>query len=388
MKETVLVTGGAGYIGSHTAVELIQAGFDVVIADNLSNSDLQAVEGVRRITSAEVPFEQIDCCDLQAMRRLFERHEFRSVIHFAASKAVGESVAEPLKYYRNNLLSFLNVVELMCDFGRPNILFSSSCTVYGEPDAQPVTEQTPRKPATSPYGNTKQISEDILRDAVAAHPGLRGIALRYFNPIGSHPSALIGELPRGVPQNLVPYVTQTAAGIRECPRSCPAPPDRRARRRPLRGLQRRHRTGRFGAGAGPRIRTGQRTETQLPLCAAPRRRHHGDLGRSHAGEHPPGLACRAAARRNAPHGLAMAAAPRAEITFPQTETDDIAESASGTAPDALSAYSSLPLRHPAPAGPSHRTDRLPCACKGFFHLFRNRKEKRLIFFVFLHQLGK
>ena len=216
MKETVLVTGGAGYIGSHTAVELIQAGFDVVIADNLSNSDLQAVEGVRHITSAEVPFEQIDCCDLQAMRRLFERHEFRSVIHFAASKAVGESVAEPLKYYRNNLLSFLNVVELMCDFGRPNILFSSSCTVYGEPDAQPVTEQTPRKPATSPYGNTKQISEDILRDAVAAHPGLRGIALRYFNPIGSHPSALIGELPRGVPQNLVPYVTQTAAGIREC----------------------------------------------------------------------------------------------------------------------------------------------------------------------------
>lgn len=216
MKETVLVTGGAGYIGSHTAVELIQAGFDVVIADNLSNSDLQAMEGVRRITGAEVPFEQIDCCDLQAMRRLFERHEFRSVIHFAASKAVGESVAEPLKYYRNNLLSFLNVVELMCDFGRPNILFSSSCTVYGEPDAQPVTEQTPRKPATSPYGNTKQISEDILRDAVAAHPGLRGIALRYFNPIGSHPSALIGELPRGVPQNLVPYVTQTAAGIREC----------------------------------------------------------------------------------------------------------------------------------------------------------------------------
>ena len=216
MKETVLVTGGAGYIGSHTAVELIQAGFDVVIADNLSNSDLQAVEGVRRITGAEVPFEQIDCCDLQAMRRLFERHEFRSVIHFAASKAVGESVAEPLKYYRNNLLSFLNVVELMCDFGRPNILFSSSCTVYGEPDAQPVTEQTPRKPATSPYGNTKQMCEDILRDSLAAYPGMKGIALRYFNPIGAHPSALIGELPRGVPQNLVPFITQTAAGLREC----------------------------------------------------------------------------------------------------------------------------------------------------------------------------
>ena len=215
MKETVLVTGGAGYIGSHTAVELIQAGFDVVIADNLSNSDLQAVEGVRRITSAEVPFEQIDCCDLQAMRRLFERHEFRSVIHFAASKAVGESVAEPLKYYRNNLLSFLNVVELMCDFGRPNILFSSSCTVYGEPDAQPVTEQTPRKPATSPYGNTKQMCEDILRDSLAAYEGLKGIALRYFNPIGAHPTALLGELPNGVPQNLIPYLTQTAIGIRE-----------------------------------------------------------------------------------------------------------------------------------------------------------------------------
>ena len=212
MKETVLVTGGAGYIGSHTAVELIQAGFDVVIADNLSNSDRQAVEGVRRITGAEVPFEQIDCCDLQAMRRLFERHEFRSVIHFAASKAVGESVAEPLKYYRNNLLSFLNVVELMRDFGRPNILFSSSCTVYGEPDAQPVTEQTPRKPATSPYGNTKQISEDILRDAVAAHPGLRGIALRYFNPIGAHVSGLIGENPNGIPNNLLPYVARVASG--------------------------------------------------------------------------------------------------------------------------------------------------------------------------------
>ena len=216
MKETVLVTGGAGYIGSHTAVELIQAGFDVVIADNLSNSDLQAVEGVRRITGAEVPFEQIDCCDLQAMRRLFERHEFRSVIHFAASKAVGESVAEPLKYYRNNLLSLMNVVDLMREHGRRNIVFSSSCTVYGEPDSLPVTERAPRKPATSPYGNTKQISEDILRDAIAAYGDLRGIALRYFNPIGAHPSALIGELPRGVPQNLVPYVTQTAAGVREC----------------------------------------------------------------------------------------------------------------------------------------------------------------------------
>lgn len=216
MKQTVLVTGGAGYIGSHTAVELIQAGFGVVIADDLSNSDRQAIEGIRRITGADVPFEQIDCCDREAMKGLFERYDFQSVIHFAASKAVGESVADPLKYYRNNLLSFLNVVELMRDFGRPNIVFSSSCTVYGEPDAQPVTEQTSRKPAASPYGNTKQICEDILRDAIAAHPALRGIALRYFNPIGSHPSSLIGELPRGVPQNLIPYLTQTAAGLREC----------------------------------------------------------------------------------------------------------------------------------------------------------------------------
>lgn len=216
-KHTVLVSGGAGYIGSHTAVELVEAGFDVVIADNLSNSDLGAVKGVRRITGVEVPFVEVDCCDREALRtRLFEAYDFDSVIHFAASKAVGESVRKPLEYYRNNLDSFLNVVDLMRACGRPNILFSSSCTVYGEPDRQPVTELTPRKPATSPYGNTKQICEDILRDTVAASEGLRGIALRYFNPIGAHPSTLIGELPRGVPQNLVPYITQTAAGIRPC----------------------------------------------------------------------------------------------------------------------------------------------------------------------------
>ena len=215
-KSCVLVSGGAGYIGSHTAVELIGAGYDVVIVDNLSNSDMDAVEGVRRITGVDVPFEKADCCDRDAFARVFEKYDFDSVIHFAASKAVGESVSKPLEYYRNNLMSFMNVIGLMREYGRQNIVFSSSCTVYGEPEKQPVTEQTPRKPATSPYGNTKQISEDILRDAVAAHPGLRGIALRYFNPIGSHPSALIGELPRGVPQNLVPYVTQTAAGIREC----------------------------------------------------------------------------------------------------------------------------------------------------------------------------
>lgn len=215
-KECVLVSGGAGYIGSHTAVELIGAGYDVVIADNLSNTDLKAVEGVRKITGVEIPFVEVDCCDREAFRKVFQQYEFSSVIHFAASKAVGESVEKPMDYYRNNLLSFMNVVDLMREFGRQNIVFSSSCTVYGEPDKLPVTEQAPRKPATSPYGNTKQMCEDILRDALAAYDGLKGIALRYFNPIGGHPSALIGELPRGVPQNLVPYITQTAAGIREC----------------------------------------------------------------------------------------------------------------------------------------------------------------------------
>ncbi len=215
-KECVLVSGGAGYIGTHTTVELIGAGYDVVIIDNFSNSEMKAVEGVRRITGVEVPFEQVDTCDEAALRRVFEKYDFNSVIHFAAYKAVGESVAEPLKYYRNNMVSFMNICALMREFGRRNILFSSSATVYGEAEVLPVTEQTPRKPATSPYGNTKQMAEDILRDCCAAYEGIRGIALRYFNPIGAHPSALIGELPRGVPQNLVPYITQTAAGIREC----------------------------------------------------------------------------------------------------------------------------------------------------------------------------
>lgn len=215
-KETVLISGGAGYIGTHTAVELVGAGFGVVIIDDFSNSDAAAVEGVRRITGVDVPFEQVDTCNEGALRAVFRKYEFDSVIHFAAFKAVGESVSEPLKYYRNNLASFMNICALMREFGRPNILFSSSATVYGEPDALPVTEQSPRQPATSPYGNTKQMAEDILRDCCAAYDGLRGIALRYFNPVGAHPSALIGELPRGVPQNLVPYITQTAAGIREC----------------------------------------------------------------------------------------------------------------------------------------------------------------------------
>ena len=215
-KRTVLVSGGAGYIGSHTAVELINAGYNVVIIDNLSNSESDSVTGVEQITGTKVDFEVVDTCNTARLKQVFDRYEFDSVIHFAAYKAVGESMAEPLKYYQNNLVSFMNIVSLMKEYGRPNILFSSSATVYGDAEHLPVTEDTPRQPATSPYGNTKQIAEDILRDCCRAYAGVNGIALRYFNPIGAHPSALIGELPRGVPNNLVPFITQTAAGIREC----------------------------------------------------------------------------------------------------------------------------------------------------------------------------
>lgn len=215
-SKSVLVAGGAGYIGSHTVVELINAGYEVVVVDNLSNSDISSLEGINKITGVKPTFYNVDCCDKGALSEVFKRHDFNSVIHFAAFKAVGESVEQPAKYYRNNLLSLMNVLELMVEYGRRNVVFSSSATVYGDADELPVTEDTPRKPATSPYGNTKQMSEDILRDSVRANSSLRGIALRYFNPIGAHPSALIGELPRGVPNNLVPYITQTAAGIREC----------------------------------------------------------------------------------------------------------------------------------------------------------------------------
>lgn len=215
MKETVLVTGGAGFIGSHTAVELVQAGFGVVIADDLSNAELSAVENVRKITGEEIPFEQVDCCNYEEFEKVFLKYKFNSVIHFAGSKAVGESVDEPLKYYGNNLISFIHVLRLMKKHGVENAVFSSSATVYGQPDTLPATEQTPRKPAESPYGNTKQICEDILRDSIAAYEGIKGISLRYFNPIGAHSSALIGELPKGVPSNLVPFITQTAAGIRQ-----------------------------------------------------------------------------------------------------------------------------------------------------------------------------
>ena len=217
MTKRVLVSGGAGYIGSHVTVELIAAGYDVVVADNLSNCDMTCFEGVKKITGREdIPFYQIDCCDYASVDTLFTEHKIDAVIHFAAFKAVGESVAEPIKYYRNNLVSFLNILEVAKNHGGCNVLFSSSATVYGEAKELPVTEQTPRLPATSPYGNTKQMCEDVLRDVVASTEDVKGIALRYFNPIGAHQSALIGELPRGVPNNLVPFITQTAIGKREC----------------------------------------------------------------------------------------------------------------------------------------------------------------------------
>ena len=218
MKKTVLVSGGAGFIGSHVTVELIEAGYDVVVADNFSNCDMTCFEGVKQITGRDdLPLVRMDFCDADAVQRLFRDYPVDAVIHFAAFKAVGESVAEPVRYYKNNLLSFLNVLEAAQARGGGNVLFSSSATVYGEPDAVPVTEATPRKDATSPYGNTKKMCEDMLHDSVRATGGaVKGILLRYFNPIGAHPSALIGELPRGVPNNLVPYITQTAAGRREC----------------------------------------------------------------------------------------------------------------------------------------------------------------------------
>ena len=216
MKKTVLVSGGAGFIGSHVTVELVEAGYDVVVADNMSNCDMTCFEGVTKIIGRRLPFVKMDFCDMEAVNRLFTDYRIDAVIHFAAFKAVGESVEEPVLYYRNNLVSFLNVLEAARTHGGCNVLFSSSATVYGEPDELPVTERSPRKPATSPYGNTKQMCEDFLRDAVTAYPEIRGIALRYFNPIGAHPSALIGELPRGIPNNLVPFITQTAIGKREC----------------------------------------------------------------------------------------------------------------------------------------------------------------------------
>ena len=216
MVQKILVTGGAGYIGSHTTVELQQAGYEVVIIDNLSNSNVGVLDGIERITGIRPVFYQADCNDLGALQQIFAEHPgIVGIIHFAASKAVGESVQKPLYYYRNNLVSLINLLELMPRYAVQGIVFSSSCTVYGQPEELPVTERAPLQPATSPYGNTKQINEEIIRDTIYSGAPFKSIILRYFNPIGAHASAEIGELPNGVPQNLVPYVTQTAMGIRQ-----------------------------------------------------------------------------------------------------------------------------------------------------------------------------
>lgn len=210
------MTGGTGYIGSHTVVELQNSGFEVVIIDNLSNSNKDVLDGIERITHIRPDFVEADCTDIEALRTLFTQYkDIKGIINFAASKAVGESIHKPLLYYRNNLTSLINLLELMPEFNVEGFVFSSSCTVYGEPDANPVDESAPIKKATSPYGNTKQISEEIITDAIASGANIKSVILRYFNPVGAHPSAEIGELPNGVPQNLIPYLTQTAIGIRK-----------------------------------------------------------------------------------------------------------------------------------------------------------------------------
>ncbi len=216
MKGKILVTGGTGYIGSHTVVELQAAGYEVVIIDNLSNSNAGVIDGIERISGIRPVFVEGDCTDINTLRKLFDENPgITGIINFAASKAVGESVEKPLLYYRNNLNTLMNLLDLMPQYGVKGIVFSSSCTVYGEPDQNPIDESAPIKVATSPYGNTKQISEEIIKDFVHSGAPIKSILLRYFNPVGAHPSAEIGELPIGVPQNLVPYITQAAAGIRK-----------------------------------------------------------------------------------------------------------------------------------------------------------------------------
>ena len=215
-KGKILVTGGAGYIGSHTVVELVEAGYEPIIVDNFSNSEESALEGIKAILGRDIVCHKIDCNNADAMREVFEQEkDIKGVIHFAAYKAVGESVEQPLKYYQNNVGSLVTLLQIMEEKKVYNLVFSSSCTVYGVPDQLPVTEQTPVQKANSPYGNTKKVCEEILTDLAVSGSQVKSIALRYFNPIGAHPSAKIGELPLGIPNNLVPFITQTAAGIRE-----------------------------------------------------------------------------------------------------------------------------------------------------------------------------
>lgn len=218
MKETILVTGGTGFIGSHTTVELQEAGYEVVIVDNLSNSKIEVLDGIEKITGVRPAFEQVDLRNFDATEAVFKKYpKIAGIIHFAASKAVGESVEKPLMYYRNNVVSLVNLLELMPKYNVKGIIFSSSCTVYGQPKPEnlPVTEEAPHQKATSPYGNTKEINEQIIYDYIHSGAPIKSIVLRYFNPIGAHPSAQIGELPNGVPNNLIPFVTQTAIGVRE-----------------------------------------------------------------------------------------------------------------------------------------------------------------------------
>lgn len=216
MKGKILVTGGLGFIGSHTTVELQQAGYEVVIIDNLSNSNIEVLDGIEKITGIRPVFVEGDCTNIDTLHELFKANSgINGIINFAASKAVGESIHKPILYYRNNLNILINLLDLMPVYGVKGFVFSSSCTVYGEPDKNPITEDAPTKKATSPYGATKQMSEDIIADVVKSGAPIKAILLRYFNPIGAHPSAEIGELPNGVPQNLVPYLTQTAIGVRK-----------------------------------------------------------------------------------------------------------------------------------------------------------------------------
>ncbi len=215
MKKTILITGGTGYIGSHTAVALLEKGYDVILVDNLANSDKEVIQSIENITGKSPVFEEIDLVDEQACKHLFKKYTIDAVIHFAAYKYVNESVREPLRYYKNNFHSLLNVVTEMKTHKIPSIVFSSSCTVYGIPDQLPVNETSPVKNALSPYGNTKQVIEEILKDCSEADNDLKVIALRYFNPIGAHPSIKIGEIAMGIPQNLLPYLTQTVIGKRE-----------------------------------------------------------------------------------------------------------------------------------------------------------------------------
>jgi UDP-glucose 4-epimerase len=216
MKNKIVITGGTGYIGSHTAAELIEEGYEVILIDNLFNSEAVVADWIGEITGKTPRLETFDLCDKEKLEKFFNTNkDITGIIHFAAYKAVGESVKNPLEYYRNNLVSLINILEGMKQHNIHYMVFSSSCTVYGQPEKLPVAEDSPFQPAVSPYGNTKQIGEEIIMDYVSAETEIQAISLRYFNPIGAHPSGLIGELPRGVPENLVPLITQTAYGLRD-----------------------------------------------------------------------------------------------------------------------------------------------------------------------------